>query len=79
MLHELRSGDPHFVVPGGIDLALARVSNPDAVSSWQGDPSDGYDTPAAVSEPYSLLGVKKFGRTTGLTFGEVEARITAPT
>jgi hypothetical protein len=43
MLHELRSGDPHFVAPGGIDLALARVSNPAAVSSWQGDQEDGFD------------------------------------
>lgn len=79
MLHELRSGDPHFVDPGGIDLALARVSNPSAVSSWQGDQEDGYDTPTAISEPHSLLRVKKVGRTTGLTFGEIEARISTPT
>ena len=79
MFHELRSGDPHFVVPGGVDLALARVSNLGAVSSWQGEQGDGYDTPAVVSEPYSLLRVKKVGRTTGLTFGEIEARITTPT
>jgi hypothetical protein len=73
------SGDPHFVAPGGIDLALARVSNAAAVSSWQGDQEDGFDTPTSVSEPYSLLRVKKVGRTTGLTFGEIEARITTPT
>jgi len=79
MLYELRSGDPHFVVPGGIDLALARASNPNAVSSWQGDQENGYDTPTSVSEPYSRLRVKKVGRTTGLTFGEVEARISTPT
>jgi hypothetical protein len=79
MLHELRSGDPHFVTLESIDLGLARVSNPGAVSSWQGDQDEGYDTPAAISEPYSLLRVKKVGRTTGLTFGEIEALISTPT
>jgi hypothetical protein len=79
MLHELRSGDPYFVTPGGIDLALARVNDPNAVSSWQGDQKEGFDTPVVVSEPFSLMRVKKFGRTTGLTFGEVEARINTPT
>lgn len=79
MLHELRSGDPHFVAPGGIDLALARVTNPARISSWQGDNHSGYDTPSAIAEPISLQRVKKVGRTTGLTFGEVEARINTPT
>jgi hypothetical protein len=79
MLQELRSGDPHFVIPGSIDLALARVSNPNAVSSWQGDQASGYDTPRTLAEPHSLLRVKKVGRTTGLTFGEIEARISTPT
>jgi hypothetical protein len=79
MLHELRSGDPHFVEPGGIDLALARVSNPNAVSSWQGNENEGFDTPTAISEPFSLQRVKKFGRTTGLTLGVVEAKIATPT
>jgi hypothetical protein len=79
MLHELRSGNPHFVAPGGIDLALGRVSNQSAVSSWEGDRADGYDTPSAISEPASLQRVKKVGRTTGLTFGEVEAHINTPT
>ena len=79
MLQELRSGDPHFVVPGGIDLALARVTDDNAVSSWQGDVSEGYDTPRHIMDPISLQRVKKIGRTTGLTFGEVEARINTPT
>jgi hypothetical protein len=79
MLHELRSGDPHFVVPGGIDLALGRVSDPASICSWQGDAADGYDTPGRIAEPVSLMRVKKVGRTTGLTFGEVEAHINTPT
>jgi hypothetical protein len=59
MLHELRSGDPHFVVPGGIDLALGRVSDPASICSWQGDAADGYDTPGRIAEPVSLMRVKE--------------------
>jgi hypothetical protein len=78
VIHELRSGDPHFVNPCDADLALARVSNDMGVSSWQGDPATGYDTPGISSAPKSLMAIKKTGRTTGLTFGTVEAKITTP-
>jgi hypothetical protein len=78
MLHPLVSGDPHFVNPCDTDIALAKVSSQILVSSWQGDEADGYDTPTICSEPVSLEKVKKFGRTTGLTFGEVEAKISTP-
>lgn len=74
----LRSGDPHFVDPCDADVALARATNAAGISSWQGDNHDGYDTPGRSAEPASLMDVKKFGRTTGLTFGQVEARITTP-
>lgn len=74
----LRSGDPQFVEPCDADVALASASNPDGISSWQGDAHDGYDTPATFGAPTSLLRVKKFGRTTGLTFGEIEARVNTP-
>jgi len=74
----LTSGDPFFVVPSNGDMALARASDPDAISSWQGDEHSGYDTPTDLIEPLSLMGVKKTGRTTGLTFGVVEARVTTP-
>jgi hypothetical protein len=58
-------------------LALARVTNDAIISSWQGG-DDGYDTPRNVSAPRSLMPVKKFGRTTRLTEGEVEAKVTSP-
>ena len=74
----LRSGDPQFVQPCDADVALARASDAGAISSWQGDLQDGYDTPANFSEPLSLMRVKKFGRTTGLTHGEIEARVNTP-
>lgn len=78
LIHELRSGDPIFVNPCDTDLALARAPDPSILSSWQGDAQDGYDTPVKVSAPLSRMKVKKFGRTTGLSYGMVQAKITAP-
>jgi hypothetical protein len=77
LIHELRSGDPNFVNPCDTDLALARATDGNIISSWQGG-SDGYDTPNKISVPLSMMSVKKFGRTTGLTVGEVEANVTSP-
>jgi hypothetical protein len=77
-IHELRSGNPVFVNPCDADLALARATNPNGISSWQGDDNDGYDTPSRTANIVSLMSVKKFGRTTGLTTGEVEAKVTTP-
>jgi len=76
---ELRSGVPALVNPCREDLALARVAAPDAVSSWQGDAENGYDTPRNVAPLVSGMRVKKFGRTTGLTTGTVEAALTLAT
>ena len=73
---ELRSGFPPLVPLGRCDAAIADVSDQDAVSSWQGDDITGYDTPSKPIDPFSGLRVKKVGRTTGLTFGTVEARST---
>lgn len=70
---ELRSGVPTLVEPVREDAALARVANPDVVSSWQGGEDDGYDTPTSVVSPASGMRVKKAGRSTGLTTGTVEA------
>lgn len=72
-ISELRSGTPLLVPKAREDAALAEVTHHDDVTSWQGDKSDGYDTPAKVAEPIPGMRVKKFGRTTGLTVGEVES------
>lgn len=74
---ELRSGDPDLVPCMTLDAAIAALSNPANVSSWQGD-ADGFDTPAAVLPLRSGLKVKKIGRTTGLTSGTVEAFTPTP-
>jgi len=72
---ELRSGSPALVARCHADIAIASVPDEDLVSSWQGDESEGYDTPTATADPQRRLRVKKFGRTTGLTHGIIEARI----
>jgi hypothetical protein len=71
---ELRSGEPTLVPPCQEDVALARAL-PEMISSWQGDEQAGYDTPRTIRAPRAGLRVKKFGRTTGLTLGHVEARM----
>ena len=75
---ELRSGDPALVPAACDDIAIATVVDPAAVSSWQGDAVDGYDTPTVGGPLQSNMRVKKVGRTTGLTFGTIEARLLAP-
>lgn len=76
---ELRSGEPSLVQPCREDVAIARVTHAAAVSSWQGDDQNGYDTPAKVAAPLAGTRVKKFGRTSGFTAGTVESLVNAPT
>jgi hypothetical protein len=73
-LYQLRSGEPYFVKPCVVDAALARVTNPDVITSWQGDINLGYDTPQTIVEPKAGLRVKKIGRTTGITHGIIESK-----
>lgn len=79
LLHELRSGDPHFVDPCDADIGLARATDEGLISSWQGDSQYGFDTPAQTTPPRTFMKVKKFGRTTGLTEGVVQVRVKVPT
>ncbi|MCI0376221.1 MAG: S1 family peptidase [Gemmataceae bacterium] len=76
---ELRSGEPTLVAPCREDVAIARVTNPANVTSWQGDAEDGYDTPQKLVSPAAGMAVKKFGRTTGFSQGIVEALVNTPT
>ena len=71
---ELRSGNPQLVPKNSFDVAFATIE-PDAVTSWQGNQVDGYDTPTACVSPVAGMSVKKIGRTTGLTFGIVESDV----
>ncbi|MDA8563849.1 hypothetical protein N9L06_05290, partial [Mariniblastus sp.] len=75
---ELRSGSPALVPLVSSDTAIAQIVDDTKVSSWQGDRSDGYDTPSDTEDPVPGMKVKKFGRTTGLTYGVVEAIIPTP-
>jgi len=74
---ELRSGHPVLVPMAEVDLAIG-LAKPDAVSSWQGDAAEGYDTPVATAMPAAGMRVKKFGRTTGLTTGIIESMVPSP-
>ncbi|HEX4336274.1 MAG TPA: hypothetical protein VH062_10200 [Polyangiaceae bacterium] len=71
-LVELRSGDVHHVKAQFVDAAVALVSNPKLVSSWQADLCD---SPAAIAIPEEDLRVQKIGRTTGHTFGTIESKV----
>jgi hypothetical protein len=71
---ELRSGNPQLVPTDSLDVAYAAIA-PNAVTSWQGNQEDGYDTPTACVSPMAGMPVKKVGKTTGLTFGIVESMV----
>jgi hypothetical protein len=77
-LAELRSGDPTQICPCEEDVAIARVTDANLVSSMQGEGTGRYDTPTSYGELQSGLRVKKFGRTTGLTRGTLQAYLNTP-
>lgn len=77
-LIELRSGDPDLVPLMRLDASIAQVADANLVTSWQGDDASGFDTPGNTQTPRSGMSVKKFGRTTGLTSGTVEAYVNTP-
>ena len=77
-LVELRSGVPGLVPLMRLDAAIAGVADEAVVTSWQGDSTDGFDTPTTTISPASGMKVKKFGRTTGLTTGTIEAFVPTP-
>jgi len=70
---ELRSGVPELVPVNQVDIAIAEVADDGVVSSWQGDDTDGYDSPDTIVVPISGTRVKKFGRSSGLTLGTIES------
>jgi hypothetical protein len=75
---ELRSGDPALVDLMRLDVAIAEVTDPGLVSSWQGNDMEGFDTPSNTESPAAGIKVKKVGRTTGLTTGTIEALLPTP-
>lgn len=70
---ELHSGVLELLPANRVDVAVAAVVNPDAVTSWQGDAAGGYDTPSTIGEPISGMKVMKLGRSTGLTLGVIDS------
>jgi hypothetical protein len=71
---ELHSVHYSHTPPAYFDAALAEAKG-DILTSWQGNESDGYDTPSTIKKPFTGMLVKKFGRTTQLTQGIVADKI----
>ena len=71
---EMRQGLPSvYDTTRNSDLAFFRIRDASALSSFQGRGGDGYDTPHLFEKkPRKGLAVKKWGRSTGFTTGEVE-------
>ena len=65
----LASGDPRQVQMQELDVALFEIHEANKISSMQGDGY--YDTPTNVLAPMGGMSVKKVGRTTGLTHGQI--------
>lgn len=72
----LGSGDPRQVQLQEVDGALFEVTLANALTSMQGEGV--YDTPTATVAPAGKMRVKKVGRTTGLTTGEIEGVFATP-
>lgn len=53
------------------DMAYFEIRDPALVSSMQGSGDDAYDTPTRIGKAKVGMPVKKWGRSTGLTHGEV--------
>ncbi len=77
-IFELRSGFHPLVPTTKADAAIAKIYDDTVVTSWQGDAVIGYDTPSAVLPGSPGLKVKKIGRTTGITYGEIESLVNTP-
>jgi hypothetical protein len=75
---ELRFGDPSTSVPCEEDVALGKILDPKLVCSWQGDAKHGFDTPKDIVDPEDRMRVKKFGRSTDLSVGEIYANVYDP-
>jgi len=73
---QLISGDPGQVTLQELDVALFRITDPDLVTSIQGNSL--YDTPTQTAAPVGGMRVMKVGRTTGHTVGEVVGQFATP-
>ncbi len=60
------------------DLAFFEITAPDLISSMQGEGDDAYDTPTQFVTAKEKMRVKKWGRSTKLTHGEVKRIIHEP-
>lgn len=69
-------GDPKYInFADNYDAALFQITNPDLLSSMQGTY---YDTPITANIPTDNAQVRKVGRTTGHTIGNLNSTVIGP-
>lgn len=67
-----------FDISSNCDIAFFDINDSDLVCSQQGEGVDAYDTPTKFANVKTGLRVKKWGRSTGLTQGEVSKVVNEP-
>jgi hypothetical protein len=67
-----------FDISNNCDIAFFDINDPDLVCSQQGEGIDAFDTPTKFAKVKQDIRVKKWGRSTGLTHGEVTKIVSEP-
>lgn len=67
-----------FDISSNCDIAFFDINDPSILSSMQGEDQQAYDTPTQFAKVKEGLRVKKWGRSTGLTHGEITKIVTEP-
>ncbi|MBL4673887.1 MAG: hypothetical protein JKX81_16625 [Arenicella sp.] len=67
-----------FDISDNCDIAFFDISDRNVVCSQQGEGIGSYDTPVTFANAKEDLRVKKWGRSTGLTHGEITKVVTQP-
>ena len=67
-----------FDISHNCDIAFFDINDPDLLCSQQGEGPDAFDTPTKFAKIKEEIRVKKWGRSTGLTYGEVTKIVNEP-
>lgn len=67
-----------FDISNNCDIAFFDINDSDQLCSQQGEGIDAYDTPTLFAKVQEELKVKKWGRSTGLTRGEITKIVSEP-
>lgn len=67
-----------FDISNNCDIAFFDINDANQICSQQGEGADAYDTPTQFAKVQEELRVKKWGRSTGLTRGEITKIVSEP-